>query len=594
MKSKAKKSASKPVGRKRSRARSASGKEKSLREDNARLREENRRLDEELGLYRILGDFEGARFSLERLIGRFLTRAMRVLKTSAGTVFSVDQESGDLIFRVVRGEARKRLKGLRLPKGQGIAGWVARKGKPRLAKDVRKDKSWWKEINQFVRYPTKDILAVPLRSRVGKLVGVVELLNKDDHIGFTQQDLEYLVNISSTVGTLLENARLLSVSQSRNMQLSLLNEVGQLINSSLEPEVVQRLTIRAAMRLVQTQAGSLLLRDESTDEMFFQVVLGTYARDVQRTRLQPGEGIVGWVVEHGKPQVVHDVGADKRWSSRVDKTSRFRTRNLICVPVIHRDRVIGALQLLNKKKGFFDGEDLEMLQALANKVATALDNARLFAQVEQTLFETSEALAESIEVRDAYTGGHTRRVVDYSLAIGRRLRLSDEAFDQLRLAAVLHDIGKIGVDDHVLRKPGRLDAAEIRQMKRHPVLGVEILEHIHYYTQALPGIRSHHERHDGRGYPDGLAGADVPSIARIISVADTYDAMTSDRPYRKGLDKRFAVSEIRYCAGSQFDPKVVRAFVRAFKEGDITGRKEKVPARRPRSRPEPSGAQKKR
>jgi len=138
----------------------------------------------------------------------------------------------------------------------------------------------------------------------------------------------------------------------------------------------------------------------------------------------------------------------------------------------------------------------------------------------------------------------------------------------------------------VLRKPGRLDAAEFRQMQRHPALGVEILEHIHYYEDTLPGIRSHHERHDGHGYPDELAGEEIPPIARIIAVADTYDAMTSDRPYRKGLDKRFAVKEIRFCSDSQFDPKVVRAFIKAYREGDITGRPEKVPPR-PRKKPRP-------
>ena len=166
------------------------------------------------------------------------------------------------------------------------------------------------------------------------------------------------------------------------------------------------------------------------------------------------------------------------------------------------------------------------------------------------------------------------------------MKLPAEQLEHLRLAAILHDIGKIGVDDQVLRKPGRLDQAEFRQMQRHPALGVEILEHIHYYEDTLPGIRSHHERHDGHGYPDELAADEIPPIARIIAVADTYDAMTSDRPYRKGLDKRFAVKEIRFCSGSQFDPKVVRAFIKAYREGDITGQPEKVPPR-PRKKPRP-------
>lgn len=549
----------------------------------AELRMENQRLRDELGLYRVLGDFEGAGFDVDRLIDRFLSRAMKILNTSAGTVFSIDPESGDLIFQVVRGKARDRLRGSRLPRGKGIAGRVARTGKPRLVRDVRKDKGWWKEFASFVGYPTKDIMAVPLRSRTGKLVGVVELLNKDAHTGFTRADLGYLDKLSGTIGTLLENARLWADSQRRNRQLGLLHEVGQLVNSSLEPIQVQRRTIRAAARLVDAEACSLLVRDPDSGELFFKVVVGKRAREVRRTRLKPGEGIAGWVMIHGQPVMIDDCESDSRWSSRVDRASRFRTRDMICVPVTHRDQVIGAIQALNKTDGRFDRADLEMMQALADKVATALENARLFEQVQSTLYETSEALAESIEVRDAYTGGHTRRVVDYSLAIGRRLGLDADRLEQLRLAAILHDIGKIGVDDRVLRKPGRLEGDEIRQMKRHPSLGVEILGHIRYFGQALPGIRSHHERYDGRGYPDGLAGADVPAIARIIAVADTYDAMTSDRPYRKGLDKKVAVTEIRSCSGSQFDPEAVEAFVQAFRSGEVTGRKERLP-RKPAAR----------
>jgi putative nucleotidyltransferase with HDIG domain len=558
------------------------------------LEQENERLTEALELYRILGDFESSGFDLDELIERFLKRTMQVLRTSAGTLFSIEPGSGDLIFRVVRGKARSKLTGLRLPRGAGIAGWVAQTGKPRLARNVRSDRRWWRELSEFIEYPTKDILAVPLRARSGKLVGVVELLNKDDHSGFTQADLQFLVNLSGTVGTLLENARLWSISQRRNLQLRLLNEVGQLINSSLEPEVVQRRTIRAANQLVGAAAGSLLLRDEASGELFFQVVLGSQADQVKRQRLKPGEGIAGWVVSNGQPLVIDDCEHDPRWSARVDRASRFRTRNMICVPVTHKDRVIGALQAVNKRSGDFDADDLEMMQALADRVASALENARLFDQLQRTLVETSKALAESIEVRDAYTGGHTRRVVDLSLAIARQMKLDEKVLEQLRLAAILHDIGKIGVDDLVLRKPGRLDEAEFQQMKRHPSLGVEILGHIHYFDQVLPGIRSHHERHDGRGYPDGLGKRAIPLIAKVIAVADTYDAMTSDRPYRKGLDQRIALDEIRVCSGSQFDPKVVAAFLRAYRAGAITGKKERLPARtrkrsRSGTRPAPSG-----
>jgi putative nucleotidyltransferase with HDIG domain len=544
------------------------------------LEEDCRRLEHEVQLYQSLSNFEEAGFSIDRLLARFLGRAMKFFKTNAGTVFSIDPHTGELVFKVVRGPARQKLRGMRLKPGEGIAGWVAQTGRPRLARDVRKDPIWKRTVAKEVGFPTKDILAVPIRARTGQLAGVIELLNKKVHPGFTRQDLRNLVTISGPVGTLLENARLWSEARNRNLQLGLLNQVSHLVNSSLDPQEVRRRTIDAAIRLVNSSAGSLLLYDRNSGELFFEVALGEKGTEVKKVRLQKGEGIAGWVVSRGKPVMIQDCRNDARWSQRVDQKSNFVTRDMVCVPVKARGKTIGAIQAINKRKGQFDQRDMELLVALADQVAVALENASLFDQLQQTFVETSEALAEAIELRDAYTGGHTRRVTEYSMATARHLGLADTDLEQLRMAAILHDIGKLGVDDRILRKPGRLDASEFDQMKKHPRLGAEILNRIRYLGEVLPGIRSHHERNDGQGYPDGLRGRRIPLIARIIAVADTYDAMTSDRPYRQGLDKRIAIREIMDCAGSQFDPKVVSAFLGAYRSGGITGRKERLPAKR--------------
>ncbi|MBW2699226.1 MAG: GAF domain-containing protein [Deltaproteobacteria bacterium] len=562
----------------------------SKKPDVEYLLAENKRLGQELDLFRTLSGRDGPGGQVDQLLDLFLQKAMKVFRTNAGTVFSVDRESNELVFRVVRGRARHRLKGRRMPIGEGIAGRVAKTGKSRLVRNARKDPHWWRRISDYIAYPTKDILAVPLHGRKGDLVGVLELLNKDDHRGFSKEDLAHLTRLAGTVGALLENILLWEESRRMSHRLQVLNEVSHLVNSSLDVRQVHRRAIRAATELVACEAGSLLLVEQDSGELFFEVALGAQARKVRRVRLKPGEGVAGWVVQHGEPVIIQDVSRDKRWSARADQSSDFETRDMICVPVQARGLVIGVLQAINKMRGHFDSDDLHLLQSLADRVAVALENARLFEQTQRTLMETSEALAESIEVRDAYTGGHTRRVVEYSLAIADNMKLAQSDQKQLELAATLHDIGKIGVDDQVLRKPGALDDEEYGMMKRHPVMGCEILAHISYFSAALPGIRNHHERHDGRGYPDGLRAEEIPPIARIIAVADTYDAMTSDRPYRKGLDSRFALQEIRFCSGSQFDPDVVIAFVKAFREGDITGKAEHIPrkpTRRPQLQPRP-------
>jgi HD-GYP domain-containing protein (c-di-GMP phosphodiesterase class II) len=206
---------------------------------------------------------------------------------------------------------------------------------------------------------------------------------------------------------------------------------------------------------------------------------------------------------------------------------------------------------------------------LADQVAIALDNARLYQELEEVFFQTAESLADAIEKRDPYTGGHTQRVNLYSSAIARYLQLNPMERKWLKITSVLHDIGKIGIEDQLLKKPERLSSEEFDMIKRHSNMGAEIIEHIRQLREIVPGVRYHHETMDGQGYPDGLRGESIPLLAKIVAVADTYDAMTTDRPYRKALKKEAAIEELKKCSGTQFDSEVVEAFVEAHHRGEI-------------------------
>ena len=353
-------------------------------------------------------------------------------------------------------------------------------------------------------------------------------------------------------------------------QLNTLVDMAALVSSSLQTSEIRTRAIEAATRLVSAETGSLLLLDQGTGELYFEVALGEEGEKLKTIRLKRGEGIAGWVALHGEALLVPDVQQDPRFFEGADRKSEFQTRDMLCVPVKTKDRTLGVLQAINSgEDGGFDDGDLEMLGALASQVAVAVENAGLFEKLKKTFYHTAQALAETIEKRDPYTGGHTRRVMEYSVAIALRMGLDKQGVEDLRLAAILHDIGKIGVRDNVLLKQEQLDDDELKKMNQHPGFGAEILDHVPELSEIIPGVKAHHEKYDGTGYPEGLSGTDIPLAARIIAVADTFDAMTTDRPYRKGLTPEAAIQELRKNIGIQFDGKAVEAFLRAWDAGVI-------------------------
>lgn len=358
--------------------------------------------------------------------------------------------------------------------------------------------------------------------------------------------------------------------EEKTERLSLLSHLGQILNSTLDHQEVRRRAMEAATQLMKAEVSSLLLIDEEKNQLYFEVALGEKEEAIKKITLNLGEGIAGWVAEKGQPLIVNAPDQDPRFFKGVDVQTEFKTRNLICVPVKVKERTIGVLEAINKTKGEdFDEEDLSLFISLSDQVAIALDNARLYQELEEMFFQTAESLADAIEKRDPYTGGHTQRVTQYSLTIAKHLHLKPAEMKWLKISAVLHDIGKIGIDDQILRKPDRLDPDEYNAIKRHADMGAEIIDHIKQLKNIIPGIKYHHEQLDGTGYPEGLKGEKIPIIAKIVAVADTYDAMTTDRPYRKGLSKEVAVKELRRCSGTQFDQGVVEAFLQAYEAGEV-------------------------
>lgn len=524
-----------------------------------RLKKKLRLMELEVEVYREMGGLAVKGSSRATLLNRLMEFALKAVDAGSGVLYSTHTDNG-LFPEAIKGTA-----GL---KDKGLAEMAAKSGKPCMRKRGARTRGLRPES---VETAPGGVLAVPL-VRDRKVSGVIVAVNRSGNGPFTSSDLKVLASLANHLSIILERAELVTSLDDRISQLSTLNEVSALLISSLHHKEVRHRAMEAITRLMRAETGSLLLLDREKDELYFEVALGEKGKKLKEVRLKVGEGIAGWVAKHNVPVIIPDVTKDPRFQGKVDKKSKFRTRDMVCVPVSIKGQVIGVLQAINRIGGEFTAEDLGLFQLFSNQAAIALDNARLYEETKEAFYATSGALAEAIEKRDPYTGGHTRRVLAYCMAIAKYLDMSADELEVLELAAVLHDVGKIGIEDRVLRKEAPFDADEAANMRMHPQLGADILKHIPRLKDVMPGMLHHHERVDGFGYPKGLKGDQIPLTARIISVADTYDAITTTRPYRKGLPPEEAIAEIKRCAGRQFDIKIVAAFMKAFKKGDIDGK----------------------
>jgi len=381
-------------------------------------------------------------------------------------------------------------------------------------------------------------------------------------------------NLSVNIPRIHKNQKIVSKLQeaiiSKNIetnQIMILINASTMINSSLDINEIKDKTIEAAMNLVNAEAASLLFIDDENNELIFDSTTGIKGKAVKKIHIKMGQGIAGWVAENNQAVIVNNPKNDARFYTGVDKQVSFTTKNIICLPVIAKGKLFGVLEVINKSIGYFNETDLDLLTTLTNHIAVAIDNSKLYKELENTFYSIISALAETIEKKDPYTGGHAQRVKKYSVAIGKYLDLTDSEKTTLELSSILHDVGKVGISDCILRKTTSLTTDEFNEMKKHTLVGEDIIRHVSSLQSIIPGIKHHHERYDGTGYPDALKGEEIDLIARIIAVTDAFDAMTTTRSYRDKISEEMAINELKNNSGTQFDPEIVEAFIKAHKDG---------------------------
>lgn len=358
--------------------------------------------------------------------------------------------------------------------------------------------------------------------------------------------------------------------QNKVNELTNLLEAFKQLNSHIEIQDVFENILWQMMIVVKAEAGTLWVVEKGTEDVVATAAHGIPSSSVLNKRKARGEGIVGKVIATGEVTLIEDVTKHPHWTQRLDTSESFIKRSMIIVPLIAKGHVLGALQLINKKDtAFFNEEDISLAVTLANQSALAIHHSQMYEEINMMFLSMIKTLVKSIDARDPYTAGHSERVAKYAVWIAERLGVDEATCGQLYKAALLHDIGKIGIPDHILLKRGRLTDEEFDTIKQHTVIGASILSNMepkHALTYAIQIARSHHEKMNGSGYPDGLKGEDIPFFARIVCVADAFDAMTTVRPYSNGFSYEKAAEELIRCRGLIFDETVVDAFTAILEE----------------------------
>ncbi|HEY3318013.1 MAG TPA: HD domain-containing phosphohydrolase [Coriobacteriia bacterium] len=404
-------------------------------------------------------------------------------------------------------------------------------------------------------------LAVPLRSE-GRVFAVLALATTSSGSPLSGADLQLMELYAETAGPALANARRYADASSRVLELMQLNELSRALNADAEIDRVTYLVTSVLDKVLEFEVGGLLLtgREEPA-----RIVM---CADVPEGDLQellcevtgmelPQRFLERCAVVQNEGTILPGEAADPapKWSLLVRDISTSRPNG-------------GYLFVASRDPLAFDERDERLLGEQAAHASVALEKARTYARLRGDLDKLVKTLSAMADAAERTTQGHAGRVMTYAVAVGEQMEMSVEQLEELRFAALLHDIGKLGVSEEIILKPSRLTDEEMAEVRRHAEIGAHIIDQMDFLDAVVPIVMHHHERWDGKGYPKGLSGEDIPLAARILAIADAFDAMTIERAYSKALPRATACVELRQQAGKQFDPAVVEAFLAVLERWD--------------------------
>ena len=449
--------------------------------------------------------------------------------------------------------------------GDGIVPHTIRTGKLTNISDVSQSNIYtpsWKDA--------KSELAIPIKVN-GKVIGVIDIQSTQLN-AFSPEDERVMVSFAEQAGIAFENARLLQQTHKRLRQLEALRDIDLAITSNIDLELTMSVIINQVQYQLAVDAVGFMTLDE-TGKLRYRFSKGFSTHAYERLIFGLGEGIAGKVALEQEKKFIQNYTTESIPLAIQNLMTDEEFITYACIPVTTKGEIIGILDVFSKKEMNPLPEWWAFFETLAGQAAIAFDNAHLSESQKQAQLEleiayqhTLEGWVKALDMRDKETEGHTQRVTEITLHLAHRLGIKGENLIQFRRGALLHDIGKMGIPDEILHKPGPLTDEEWVLMKQHPVFARNFLTSIEYLTPALDIPYYHHEKWDGSGYPEGLKGEQIPLSARVFAIVDVWDALSNDRPYRKAWPEEKAIEYIKEQSGKHFDPKIVKVFLELIRE----------------------------
>ncbi len=505
---------------------------------------------------------------LPLLLDMIVERAEILLNVTGGMMYLYDPARNDLELTVADGISLPI--GLHRPFGEGIAGRVAQTRSSLVVDDYQ---NWEGRTPLYDNIPLASAIGVPMLSG-GELIGVLGVFNQYKKRRFTDAEEHLLTLFASLSASVVQNARLLTEDRRRLQRMEGLHNIDAAIAANLDIQIILSVLLEEVLTNLGVHAADILLMEPHSHTLEYAAGRGFYSNLIRNTKIRLGEGLAGKAALNREILSVPDLNAEAGFSRQPLLVNEHFSA-YYAAPLIAKGQIKGVLELFHRAPLEPDREWFDFLQIVSEQAAIAIDNASLFQQLQQSHIELSlaydvtlEGWSRALELRDIETQGHTQRVTEITIRLARAMEIKEADLIHVRRGALLHDIGKMGIPDSILLKPGPLTHDEWAIMRMHPIYAYELLSPIAALQPALDIPYSHHEKWDGTGYPRRLKGAQIPLAARIFAIADVWDALRSDRPYRQGWPADKVRQYIIEQGGQHFDPEIVEAFLRESKDWD--------------------------